>query len=31
MSASAQPLRPASPLYEAAVQFVRHPTGMLGF
>jgi len=31
MSASVHPLRPASPLYEAAVQFVRHPTGMLGF
>ena len=30
MSASAAPVRPASPLREAATQFLRHPTGMLG-
>ena len=30
MSASALPVRPASPLREAASQFLRHPTGMLG-
>lgn len=30
MSASALPMRPASPLREAAGQFLRHPTGMLG-